>query len=168
MEKPIFTLFQIIRENTKSNPIILYDEPKRYYKMLRTIIGVKTGVFKGSDEIRRLYKEKSEWIALLEENDFKTFDIQLMEERLRRVYNDKYGEVYLLDCYEESTPYTIFILFIGFTYILFLINLLNHIRVFSVDSLKYVFSGLQNYSASTCWSEPIQSTIEYKVFEKTR
>lgn len=152
MEKPIYTLFQIIRENTKSNPIISFDEPRRYYKMLRTIIGVKTGVFKGTDEIRRLYKEKSKWIDLLRENEFKSFDIQLMEERLRSVYNDKYGPIYILDCYEESTPYSIFLVFIGFTYILFLINLLNHIRIFSVDSVKYVFSGMQNCSTSMFYS----------------
>lgn len=148
MEKPIYTLFQIIRENTRSYPIILYDDPKRYYKMLRTIIGIKTGVFKGTDKISRLYNEKSEWKNLLVDEKFNEIDIKLMEERLRLIYNDRYGPIYILDCYEQATPHNIFVLLIGITYILFIINVLNHIRIFAINNSKYVYNAIYNYSST--------------------
>lgn len=166
MERPIYTLFQIIREDTNRNHLILFDEPKRYYKMLRKIIGVKSGVLKGTDEIRLLYKQEWLWKDLLANEGFSQIDISLMEKRLRSIYNDKYRGIYLLDLYDKS-PENILVILFGISYILFMINLLNHIRIYSYSGIKYVFSALYNYSTAyevIPHGEPIEY---YKVLQKT-
>lgn len=160
MERPIYTLFQIIRENIENNEFISYDEPRRYYKMLRTIIGAKTGVFKGNDEILRLYKERDLWKDLLIEKDFSDIDILLLEERLRSIYEKKFEATYILDCYHESITRSLFSIFITISYGLFMLNSLNYIRIFGVSNVKYVFNWMQNISATG-------SSIGYKLYEET-
>lgn len=165
MERPIYTLFQIIREDTNRNQLIVYDDAKRYYKMLRKIIG-KRGVYKGTDEIRNLYRDQWMWKDVLYNENFSEIDISLMGKRLHSIYNDKYRGIYLLDLY-DATPQNILVMLFCISYILFMINLLNHIRIYSFSGIKYVFSAIYNYSTS-CPVIPHGEPIEYyKVLQKT-